>query len=122
MTRRILHLRKKTTEDMPTFQDRLEKQLSEIGLEDLGRFGRWTSGGSRFPSTHGFESIGEGGFVVEYEENKKTYTEHSNRDTTETDATIIPIGATGSLVERTFKSLYGQQCPGSGDLCYEKRV
>jgi hypothetical protein len=102
---RILRIKRSESEDMLTFSDNLEKALEQIGLENIGRLGTWHTAGPRFPSTYGFESTGEGGFIVEYEENHEVCRDISRSGTIKVDAILVPLGATGSLVQRTYEHL-----------------
>ena len=102
---RLFRIKKSESEDMPEFSDNLEKALEGIGLENAGRIGKWAVAGPRFPSTYGFESAGEGGFIVEYEENQEVYSDISRSDAINVDAVLVPLGATGSLVQRTYEHL-----------------
>jgi hypothetical protein len=102
---RILNLRKQPDEDMQSFRNWLERELESIGLENSGRVGEFEVAGPNFPSTYIFESSGEGGFVVEYAEAKKVYEDSTRTSTTHSDAGLIPVGATGSLVQRVYGHL-----------------
>ncbi|GEM_PF-5293159 len=102
---RIFRIKKSEAEGMPTFRINLERALEESGLENIGRIETGGVTNQRFPITYGFESAGEGGFIVQYEEGLELYSALSERDIIKVDATLCPLGATGSLVQRTYEYL-----------------
>jgi hypothetical protein len=103
MTRRILHINCREGEDLSRFQKRLENEFRTLGLRDYGRVGHWEVAGPRFPSTYVVESSGEGGFVVEYGRTEVRLSDSG--DTKFVDASLIPVGTTGSLVQRVYSEL-----------------
>ncbi len=118
---RLLRITKLKSEDMSTFSDNLEKVLEGLGLDSIGRIGNYHTAGPQFPSTYGFESTGEGGFIVDFDEGKMANSGFSQSSTIETDAIIIPLGATGSLVQRVYDRLE-QVGKESGYMVSEMRV
>jgi hypothetical protein len=102
---RVLYIIKPKEKTLHQLKDDLEATLSSIGLEKLGRVGNFEVAGPAFPSNYAFESAGEGGFLLTYGENGRTFKDTSRRDTVTTHVTFVPIGATGSLVQRTYEHL-----------------
>jgi hypothetical protein len=102
---RILHINKKSgDEGLGALESRLKNRLHAIGLRGYGRIGQWETAGDRFPSTYVVESEGEGGFVIEYE-SREVLLQEGGRARKLVDASLIPVGAMGSLVQRVYSYL-----------------
>lgn len=110
MMLRLLHIKKAFGEEMNTLYDCLTKQLEELGLHYMGRVDPWNNK-SNFPSVHAFASPGEGGLVIQYERGKKVHAELPNYPK-ECDATIIPLGTTGSLIQKVYQEIQEVHSPG----------
>jgi len=103
---------------MVDFIDRLEKSLESIGLENLRFLGKFINA---YTGAYGFQSTGEGGFVVEFEENQEVRFNGELFTDNRIDAVIRPIGATGSLIQRTYEHLK-EECKKRGYFYLEKYV
>lgn len=116
MPKRILHIGRKESETSAGLFAQVSICLKEEGLAARGKLFEGN------PSIYGFESKGDGGFFVEYHPDKKTFSDSANTDPTLTDVTIIPNGATESLVHRTFEQLTQKLSEDEGRNFYERGV
>lgn len=96
MMKRLLGIKRSATENMPTFSENLRKGLEGIGLDYLGLMT------GHEEETHAFESPGEGGFIIYYQEDQRFKIWDSNNIFERVDAIITPIGVTTSLIQRTY--------------------
>ncbi len=103
---RVLHIKKPENVEMQELKDKLEDLLqNDLGLEKLGRIGTWNIGDGNFPSIYGYQSAGEGGFIVEYRPATRVNIRHLGKDSEIVDVSIDPIGTTGSLLHKVYTAI-----------------
>lgn len=101
--KRTLGIKKNEDESMISFRRRLEELLQEIGLEN---FGRLDFGESNTPATYGFESSGEGGFILTYVRGLKISDRNSPAaNPYPVDVFLSGFGSSDSLIQRTYEHL-----------------
>jgi|SRR3989344_2525853 len=101
---RLLNVRRNDGESMDSLRNRLESELESIGVDYVGRIGNFEAT-SRFPSAYVFESPGEGGFVLEYDKGMRVSLVEEDSPSAVADVVLVPVGATGSLVQRVYSHL-----------------
>ena len=110
----LLAIKKTERAGMDDLKYALDEILTKAGLTNIGRVGSFDLNAPKFPCSYGYESAGEGGFIVDYSEGRKFATESDTY--VFGDATIYSIGATGSLSYRIDNTIRNTLHPFRGNV------